>query len=440
MAASLLVVLGVACQPSAAEDRASERQAIRDGVPADSCGWPNVVWIGNCSGVLVAPDLVLFAGHCGANVSEIAMGESSSAPQRRLGVKRCETHPDWAFGNGLDLAYCLLDTAVRDVPIVPLAAGCELAALAPGKVVEMVGFGADVSDSPGTKRQGAATIVSYERELTVASPSVRICHGDSGGPAFAHVAMEGASGDLRIVGIASSTEWMDVCEPGNSYFSVPGAHLDWLESSSGRDLSPCFSALGEWSPGPLCSNAPDGVSLGGGTWNGGCGGAGTPTPSETCGVGFGPVPRDVDAPAVRLEISSTYPPIAAAFAEDGDGTGVREIRLVASALRTAAPEKLVERDEVPPYDFSLTGFADGVYVLDAVATDYAGNEASATLRVRVADGALVEDGAMAPSEGCTMAGRRGSEPESYGALVGLVAMVLAYRRSAKASNRRASGR
>lgn len=250
-----LAVLTMSVESLAEEPLGKASSAIYAGTPANRCEWPSVVAVGEyCSGTLVHPNLVVYAAHCGTDVEHVTFGETLTAPQRRVAVKRCESHPDFVHGGPADLAYCMLAEPASDVPIIPLASGCEVAGLSEGLPVSFVGFGFDRDfRGLGIKRWGTGHVVDIKELLEIASDTSNTCPGDSGGPVFASLNDLGLPGDegLRLIAVTSTGP--DVhCEPNWGRYVRVYDFIPWLERASRLDLTPCFADDGSWAPGATC--------------------------------------------------------------------------------------------------------------------------------------------------------------------------------------------
>ena len=193
--------------------------------------WPNVAWLDNgCSGVIVAPDLVVFAAHCGTAVTaawfsdslqlviDAAAGTAEPVPQSgasSISITRCETYPNWALANGTDLAFCILSTpAIQQSLIAPPLTGCLHDRLAAGVSVTLVGFGRSTPDgAPGRKRVLEVPITHVGVELSIGDAEYGSCAGDSGSPAF--VAVDPTTReDWHLVGVLSTGLAGDGCGVG----------------------------------------------------------------------------------------------------------------------------------------------------------------------------------------------------------------------------------
>ncbi len=219
-ALALLLLLGL--EPASLE--APEAPArIFGGEPVDACQWPFVVALDQaCSGVLVTPEHVLTAAHCGENIEHAVFGETIDHPSRRVGVLGCKALPGAEPGQGNDLMVCTLETA-QSVPTAALLRSDEADALAADMPVALVGFGATESGSSGEKRVTWAALgeENDRGELQIGGDGRDSCVGDSGGPALVDL----GGGSWRVAGIVS---YGFKCGDGG-WYTQPRHHLDWLD-------------------------------------------------------------------------------------------------------------------------------------------------------------------------------------------------------------------
>jgi hypothetical protein len=271
--------------PQSSPDDVPPESRIYGGAPVGACGWPTTVSLGgSCSGTLVHPEVVIYAAHCGDDYTSVRFGEKISGGQgRNVPVSFCEIYPAGGPGNGRDYAFCKLAQPVTDVPIVPIAMGCETDEIAPGKAVTMVGFGEADNGPYGTKRWVNSTVssISAQREVFIGGAGKDTCQGDSGGPVFMQVD-DGNGPSWRVFGI---TSYGGACG-GGGYYSQMHHGVAWFEDMSGEDLTPCHDADGTWNPGPDCTEFPVTPNVGSGTWANGCSGGPVTGASETCGEGI----------------------------------------------------------------------------------------------------------------------------------------------------------
>ncbi|MCP3062871.1 trypsin-like serine protease [Myxococcus sp. K38C18041901] len=218
----LLLAMGLACTP-VTEDRATWGEGVSrvvEGTPAPEdvatvallarrtrCSEPSPLLL--CSGVLIAPDVVLTAAHCldlfgpeGAH--EVFLGRElmprPSEEGRFVRVARAVIHPRYEpKTHAYDVALLRLASPVNVAPAQLPSAVVPM----PGERVRAVGYGdtKDVDEPAGQRRQGVLSVTGVEPTLFRAGPSPGMsCVGDSGGPVFAR---DDAGRDV-LVGITVS--------------------------------------------------------------------------------------------------------------------------------------------------------------------------------------------------------------------------------------------
>ncbi len=264
---------------------APDRAELPSANAAQTCQWPTVVAMrageAKCSGVLVAPDVVLTAAHCVAEGApgKIRFGESFAPSARTIDVAAC-----WRLDTdevppppSRDLGVCTLVAPASDLATIPILSACEATAIEPDATAVVVGFGLEDADGTyGTKRYAFTRVQSALGEdgtFVAGDGEVGGCDGDSGGPAFVQL----ADGSWRVAGIISSAP---ACGQGPSRYVAPSVHLAWLQDTTGRDLTPCRGDDGVWTEDDGCvvDGAPGAP---GRAWDQWCSGVRL-EPSEVC--------------------------------------------------------------------------------------------------------------------------------------------------------------
>lgn len=267
--ALVLVCFAFACALRAPDETktSSASSPIVGGSDVGVCAWPSVVALesetGICTGALIHPELVLFAAHCMSNGEpspfRATFGESLGAPAFSVPVTTCKADPKFpgqpSIGKGHDLAFCRLQHAVNDVPIVPVLTRCEAGELEVGLELTAVGFGDATKEGTGggIKRAVALPVVELvDDEAFVGGDGKGTCGGDSGGPMFLRI----SSGETRIAGVTSYAPGS--CGLGE-YLALVARGYDWLANASAVDLTRVSALHPELANGAWPSACGDGV-------------------------------------------------------------------------------------------------------------------------------------------------------------------------------------
>jgi secreted trypsin-like serine protease len=255
------------------------------GSPVSANQFPDVVlvagWSGVCSGVLVAPDVVLTAGHCSEiDAQAVLVGSVDYAvPTGRLiAIAKVIAYPDWQ--HAFDVAVVVLAEPVVDVTPRAIADDCTPANAGELRVV---GFGLDdpggsgastalesalvtIDDATCTTDPACRSAIAPDAELVAGGNGATACFGDSGGPLLAPAAASGAPAVLVGVVSRSTGEAATPCESPSVYVRADVV-APWIEATTDRTLAraPCApdgaTALDAATPADGCAATRGGSPL-----------------------------------------------------------------------------------------------------------------------------------------------------------------------------------
>ena len=224
------------------------------GAQASQGAWPDtaaIVFQGNqvgCTGTLIAPDVVITAGHCIGNIVGVLLNTNDyTSGGEYIKVRKEIEYPN-SWGT-VDVGLLLLEKESSVEPRT-IARECVLDEGYDGANVQIVGYGAlDIwGNQYGTKlMEATSTITDHDcsdmslgcngsvspgGEMGAGGNGVDACFGDSGGPLY----LLTPKGDY-LVGVTSrsyANVWAP-CEEGGIW-GRPDSILPWIESQSGRTL------------------------------------------------------------------------------------------------------------------------------------------------------------------------------------------------------------
>ncbi len=203
-----------------------------------------------CSGTLIAPNVVITAGHCiniGIDSVKLGVNDFTAPGGEQIAVMRQVSYPNWE--GTFDVGLLILARESTYTPRV-LATGCALErSLHAGATAHIVGYGAidesgnqytselreaetTITDPDCTGGRGCNGTVAPGGELGAGGGGVDACFGDSGGPLY----LDDPSG-VMLVGVTSrgyrGTELP--CSEGGIWVR-PDAVIDWIEATASITL------------------------------------------------------------------------------------------------------------------------------------------------------------------------------------------------------------
>jgi len=237
----------VACAAGESERDERAAQAVIGGQPdtADTAvvsivTTPDAALPELCTGVLVAPRVVVTAGHCtlgqDATTLTVGFGPSAASPTSTAPIDSVLTYPSFTGTDadkaaGLDLGVILL---AKDAGVAPVAIAQSGAGLV-GAAVTVVGYGlsnAGDMQTRGTRRSAATSVVAEcSGVIGFGDANVGACHGDSGGALFAQG---------KLVGIVWGGRTF-ACDPP-SYATRLDRLRAWIDAVAAGSAAPCAAS------------------------------------------------------------------------------------------------------------------------------------------------------------------------------------------------------
>lgn len=258
-------------------------EPVVGGQPAKAGAWPDVVVVrgptARCTGTLIAPDLVLTAGHCiEIKPTEIEADTlDANKPGETIPIKAATAYPDWQ--HKYDVGILELAHPAKGKPR-EIAGSCTVHKhLKAGALVQVVGFGLTDKAGMGSNsllEQATMPIVdptckndpacnkaiNPNGEFTAGGKGTSSCFGDSGGPVFAD-ALKGAA----LLGVVSRGISAGSGEPcGGASVDVRADRVvKWIEKTTHRKLqrSTCSKKQDEAADGEDANVVTDDEQQGG---------------------------------------------------------------------------------------------------------------------------------------------------------------------------------
>jgi len=200
-----------------------------------------------CTGTLIAPDVVLTAGHCiDTEPKEVLLGsvDYTKPGGELIAVKSATAYPAWE--SSFDVGVLVLDHVSKAKPRA-IASACTAKDLQVGNDVEVVGFGLTTASGTGdnTKLHRAALTVRDPKcttdesciakvapngEFIAGGDGVDACFGDSGGPIYLDDALIG------VVSRGMADGGTKPCGGGGIYVRADRV-ASWIETTTHRKVT-----------------------------------------------------------------------------------------------------------------------------------------------------------------------------------------------------------
>lgn len=233
--------------------RTAKGERIIGGTTAGVAKFPDCAAVGNdsqwgCTGTLIAPNVVLTAGHCKDFATRVLFGNDVTKKAKVVPVATRVRHPRYHHGQHNDLMVLILAQNATSVAPRPIAPTSVIDHATDGRVV---GFGATEPSGRfgyGRKRQTDVPVASASctgsvdgrpdpawygcdktLELVAGKPLLEhdTCNGDSGGPLY----VAGPDGRWLLAAVTSraTDSAVNNCGDGGIYVRVD-RYRDWIAS------------------------------------------------------------------------------------------------------------------------------------------------------------------------------------------------------------------
>jgi secreted trypsin-like serine protease len=240
-------------------ERAGRRLRVIGGVKVKGVVFPDCVAVGSddewaCTGTLIAPTVVVTAGHCAEVATQVYFGNDVTKRGVTIRVKQRIRHPGYVEEKRNDLLLLILEKPAKVKPR-RIAAPAAIDAAKDGHVVGFGNIDANGMYGYGIKRQvdvpigsprcagkvGARSDASAygcarNLEMVAGKPLLAqdTCAGDSGGPFYV---ADGRGGWLLAGATSRATRGaLRVCGDGGIYERVD-QYRDWIEKTAKITLS-----------------------------------------------------------------------------------------------------------------------------------------------------------------------------------------------------------
>lgn len=266
-------------------------------VPAGK--WPDTVAVlgqGACTGTLIAPDVVLTAGHCiDMTPTDVIINTTDYAGNGgiKAKVKTATAYPNWQ--TSYDVAVITLTAPVTGVTPRKIGTACTFSeGFTDSKMVHLVGFGltdtagqgnntrlnetmAPVTDADCSGPGGCVASVRPGGEFIAGGGGNDSCFGDSGGPVY----LDTPRGAVVVGAVSRGLDGAATPCGGGGIYVRTDKIVQWIETTAGKTVSkdlcvtepggeePGGEEPGGTGPGGSGPSGPDGLD-GGGDLSGGC--------------------------------------------------------------------------------------------------------------------------------------------------------------------------
>ncbi len=217
--------------------------------------WPDTVAVlgtqGSCSGTLIAPDVVLTAGHCAGGMTTVIANtlDYNATGGQRATIKTHTAYPNWQ--TSYDVSVIVLNTPITGVTPRPIGTSCTFQSFSTKPSVQLVGFG--LTDTAGTGNNtklyevtapvtdadctttgaGCQTAVAPGGEFIAGGGGKDSCFGDSGGPVY----LSTPRGPVVIGAVSRGLDSATTPCGGGGIYVRTDKVVQWIEQTTGKTVS-----------------------------------------------------------------------------------------------------------------------------------------------------------------------------------------------------------
>jgi secreted trypsin-like serine protease len=217
--------------------------------------WPDAVAVlgatGSCTGTLIAPDVVLTAGHCAnINPDQVVVDTTNynGAGGKRIAIESITAYPD--YRKAYDVAVIVLKQPVEGVAPRKVGRGCTFTGFAEETMVHLVGFGLTQEDGGGANtslREAMAPVLdptcaggngcrdgaSPAGEFVAGGGGADSCFGDSGGPVY----LDTERGAVVIASVSRGLDDSPMPCGGGGIYVRTDKLIRWIEETTARVIA-----------------------------------------------------------------------------------------------------------------------------------------------------------------------------------------------------------